>query len=58
MKRDQRCIGCKYNRICNGYTMSEENRCPEWVISEFLKTFKPVGREQWTMKMVIDSNRK
>jgi len=37
------CIGCPentpktqggYGRTCNGYTMEEEGRCPEWRINE------------------------
>ena len=42
-----KCQGCKYNtpktqggqgRMCNGYTMKDYNRCPEWVIHERQKT--------------------
>jgi hypothetical protein len=51
MRKDARCSGCKYNtpksrggvgRVCNGFTMSEYDRCPEWVVNEYLKTALPV----------------
>lgn len=47
---DARCSGCRYNtpktrggsgKICNGYTMADHSRCPEWVINEYLKDVNP-----------------
>jgi hypothetical protein len=44
--KEKCCMGCPYNttkmqggrgKLCNGYTMKEYGRCPEWRISEMLK---------------------
>lgn len=60
---DVRCNGCRYNtpkakggdgRICNGYTMNDHNRCPEWVINEYIKDKQP---KTLAMDELVTSNR-
>jgi len=52
MKTDSRCTGCKYNtpkkhggfgRGCNGYTMREFDRCPEFVINSMKRIYGNVS---------------
>ena len=44
--KEEYCIGCAYNtfktkggegKICNGSTMKNFNRCPEWRINEAIR---------------------
>ena len=49
---EPKCEGCQYNtpktrggqgKICNGYTMTEEGRCPQWRISEIRESMRRVS---------------
>ena len=63
MNEDPRCQKCRYNtfktrggrgNICNGLTMTQHSRCPEWVINEYLEKVKP---KVMVMTMVVTYNR-
>lgn len=40
------CVRCRYARLCNGHTMTDFTRCPEWVIAEARNA--AVGVREWT----------
>jgi len=63
MNNDLRCKGCRYNtfktkggngKICNGITMTKHDRCPEWVINEYLSSSTKVW---FSMNDVVLSNK-
>lgn len=52
--QNRECIGCPYNtpktqggygKTCNGYTMEEFGRCPEWRINEKLTEEGVISRK-------------
>ncbi|GAI13922.1 unnamed protein product [marine sediment metagenome] len=52
---NRECIGCPYNtpktqggygKTCNGYTMEEEGRCPEWRINEIREKKEKAVKEK------------
>lgn len=56
-----RCVGCRYNTFrsrggmgkeCNGGTMDDHRRCPEWAINEFLETHTFKKGEVFSVSMV------
>ncbi len=59
---DERCVGCIYNVpvkmggegwLCNGITMTQNNRCPEWVINAYRKTLK--FKQPFVMSELVES---
>ena len=63
MNEDTRCKECRYNifrtrggkgKICNGSTMTQYSRCPEWVINEYMEKVKP---KTMVMTSVVMYNR-
>lgn len=55
------CRSCPYNtfkskggygKICNGYTMAKEKRCPEWRMSE-LRQEEEQKEKEWQEKQRI-----
>ena len=60
---DSRCKSCCYNtpktrggrgRICNGSTMKDHSRCPEWVINEYGRNHSP---RTLVMSELVESNK-
>jgi len=60
---EPKCRGCKYNtfkthggkgKVCNGGTMKNYSRCPEWAINEYL--CRP-GVKTLVMNELVASNR-
>lgn len=45
-----------YGKVCNGYTMAEEKRCPEWRIKEMQRENEKAADR--TLKQLFDMNPK
>lgn len=60
------CVGCRWRVpkslggegiVCNGSTMKEHGRCPEWAISWFLRYQFTGGKGViWVMQDVVEAN--